>query len=90
MPASFLLLLVALNALTLLAFGWDKLCARMRWRRVRERRLLWLAALGGIGGAKAGQVIFRHKSRKRAFRNWLNAILLAQAVALAAFLVLGR
>ncbi len=57
----------AINALTLLAFGWDKLRAKRRKRRVPERRLLWLAALGGSPAAVLGRVVFGHKTRKRRF-----------------------
>ncbi|WP_247742604.1 MULTISPECIES: DUF1294 domain-containing protein [unclassified Ruegeria] len=71
----------AINTLTLLAFGWDKLRARRRKRRVPERRLLWLAALGGSPGAIVGRWIFRHKTRKRGFSRWLFAILIGQAAA---------
>ncbi|WP_299948290.1 DUF1294 domain-containing protein [uncultured Ruegeria sp.] len=64
----------AINTLTLLAFGWDKLRARRRKRRVPERRLLWLAALGGSLAAQLGRWIFEHKARKRSFSAWLYAI----------------
>ncbi|WP_254437452.1 DUF1294 domain-containing protein [Ruegeria arenilitoris] len=63
-----------INTLTLLAFGWDKARARRRKNRVPERRLLWLAALGGSPGAVVGRWIFRHKTRKRGFSVWLFAI----------------
>lgn len=69
----------AVNGLTLLAFGWDKLHARRRKRRVPERRLLWLAALGGSPGAVLGRWMFRHKTRKRGFSVWLFGILGVQA-----------
>jgi uncharacterized membrane protein YsdA (DUF1294 family) len=69
----------AINTLTLLAFGWDKLRARRRKRRVPERRLLWLAALGGSPGAIVGRWIFRHKTRKSGFSAWLLTIVMVQA-----------
>ncbi|WP_235216196.1 DUF1294 domain-containing protein [Ruegeria halocynthiae] len=71
----------AINGLTLLAFGWDKLRARRRRGRVPEKRLLWLAALGGSPGAVLGRWIFRHKTRKRRFSLWLFAILAVQVAA---------
>lgn len=70
----------AVNGLTLLAFGWDKLRARHRKGRVPERRLLWLAALGGSPGAMLGRWIFNHKSRKRRFSLSLFAIFSAHAL----------
>ncbi|KUJ79141.1 hypothetical protein AVO44_11720 [Ruegeria profundi] len=69
----------AINTLTLLAFGWDKARAKRRKRRVPERRLLWLAALGGSPGAVLGRWMFRHKTRKRGFSIWLFGIFLTQA-----------
>lgn len=68
-----------INALTLLAFGWDKLRARRRKRRIPERRLLWLALVGGSPGAVMGRWIFGHKTRKRGFGVWLYSILIGQA-----------
>nr|WP_170401474.1 DUF1294 domain-containing protein [Ruegeria arenilitoris] len=69
----------AINALTLLAFAWDKARARRRKGRVPERRLLWLAALGGSPGAVLGRWMFRHKTRKSGFSMWQFAILGVQA-----------
>ncbi|WP_368039915.1 DUF1294 domain-containing protein [Ruegeria atlantica] len=69
-----------INALTLLAFGWDKLQARRRKKRAPERNLLWLAALGGSPGALLGRWIFRHKTRKRLFSYYIFGIFGAQAV----------
>lgn len=71
-----------INALTLLAFGWDKLRARRRKRRIPERRLLWLALVGGSPGAVMGRWIFGHKTRKRGFGVWLCTIFMAQAALL--------
>ncbi len=70
-----------INGLTLLVFGWDKLRARRRKRRVPERKLLWLAALGGSPCALLGRWIFRHKSRKRGFTAILFGLLGVQALA---------
>ncbi|MEX0319529.1 MAG: DUF1294 domain-containing protein [Ruegeria sp.] len=68
------------NGVTVLAFGWDKLQARRRRWRIPERRLLWLAAIGGSPGALVGRWIFRHKTRKRGFVKWLFIIVAIQAV----------
>ncbi|EEE36178.1 hypothetical protein RKLH11_11 [Rhodobacteraceae bacterium KLH11] len=64
----------AINLLTLLAFGWDKMNARRKRRRVPEKRLLWLAMLGGSPAALLGRWIFGHKTRKRGFSIWLYSI----------------
>ncbi|WP_328803302.1 DUF1294 domain-containing protein [Ruegeria haliotis] len=71
----------ATNVLALLAFGWDKARASHRKRRIPERKLLWLAALGGSPGAVLGRWMFRHKTRKRGFSMWLFGILAAQVAA---------
>lgn len=79
----------AINALTLLAFGWDKLRAKRRKRRVPERRLLWLALLGGSPAAILGRFVFSHKSRKRRFSALLFGIAAVQ-IGLFALLVTDR
>ncbi len=70
----FLLYLLVLNLLTLGLFWWDKRQAITRRWRVPESTLLTLCLVGGSLGAKTGQGIFRHKTRKEPFRTSLNAI----------------
>ncbi|WP_420585981.1 DUF1294 domain-containing protein [Ruegeria sp.] len=82
------LYLWAINTLTLLAFGWDKLRAQRRKKRIPERKLLWLAAVGGSPGAVLGRWMFRHKTLKRGFSGRLFGILGAQA-AIAFFILNG-
>lgn len=64
-------ILLAINVIAFLSFGWDKLCATKKWYRVPEANLLLLALLGGAIGAILGQQIFRHKTRKEPFRSSL-------------------
>jgi uncharacterized membrane protein YsdA (DUF1294 family) len=59
--------LVALSALTLAAFGWDKLCAIRQTTRISENTLLLLILLGGFPGGLLGRALFRHKTRKIKF-----------------------
>jgi uncharacterized membrane protein YsdA (DUF1294 family) len=61
-----LVLLVIVNALSLLFFGVDKLRSIRRGWRIPESRLL-LAAFFGPFGAYAGMLLFRHKTRKARF-----------------------
>ncbi len=68
----------AVNGLMLIAIGWDKSRARRRKRRIPERRLLWLAAIGASPGALMGRWIFKHKTRKSSFSAWLMTILAVQ------------
>ncbi|WP_270172428.1 DUF1294 domain-containing protein [Paenibacillus sp. SYP-B4298] len=46
----------------------DKLQAGRRGRRVPERTLLGLAALGGAAGGWLGMKLWRHKTRHGRFR----------------------
>ncbi|AOV97487.1 DNA-binding protein [Edwardsiella hoshinae] len=66
-PAWYGLALV--NLLTFLLYGGDKLAARRQWRRIPERILLGIGVVGGWPGGLLGQWLFRHKTRKEAFRN---------------------
>ena len=79
-----MLALMALNAITFAAFGWDKWCAvRNEWR-VPESTLLLLALVGGTPGAFAGRHIFHHKTRKQPFVSQLKITVFLQVVFLAA------
>ncbi len=74
--------LLAVNAVAFIAFAWDKHCARNDLRRIPERTLLALAAIGGSSGAIAGQRLLRHKTRKQPFRTYLQLLVAAQIVAI--------
>jgi uncharacterized membrane protein YsdA (DUF1294 family) len=71
--------LAAVNLWAFLLFRQDKRAAVARDRRIPERTLLGLAAIGGSLGAVAAQQILRHKTRKQPFRSLLYLILAAQA-----------
>ncbi|OJU63771.1 MAG: hypothetical protein BGO01_07485 [Armatimonadetes bacterium 55-13] len=60
-----------------LMFAWDKASAKARRRRIPERQMFLLAALGGWPGAILGRKLFRHKSKKVIFRgvDWIAATL---------------
>jgi uncharacterized membrane protein YsdA (DUF1294 family) len=79
--------LAVINAVTFAAFAWDKRAAERRARRVPERRLLLLAAIGGTPGALAGQQLLRHKTRKEPFRSrlWAFAAVHGAMLAYAAY-----
>ena len=72
------------NVFVMLAFGVDKLLARMKKWRISEQVLLLLAFLFGGCGALFGMVLFNHKTRKGKFRFGVPVIVVLNA--LAAFL----
>lgn len=72
----FYLYLLVVNIITFLAYGMDKRKARRRQWRIPERTLLGLAAMGGAAGAYVGMGLFRHKTRKPAFRYGVPVLLI--------------
>lgn len=71
--------LSVVNGLCWAAFGLDKYLARRNGRRISERSLLGLAALGGSPAAFHARFWFRHKTRKQPFARNLHMILMLQA-----------
>ena len=84
--AALVLTLLALNFITLIAFGIDKARAEDGARRIAESTLLTFALLGGTLGAYAGRALFRHKTRKQPFGSQLFGIAVLQMLALGALL----
>ncbi len=76
-----------INFITFVTFGADKRRARKEMRRVRERTLFLLAALGGSIGAIFAMRIFRHKTLHPSFRYGIPAILLVQIAILMALMI---
>ena len=75
--------LTAINLVTFFAFGIDKCKAKRKashesTRRVPERTLFLLAALGGSAGALLGMRAFHHKTLHKTFRFGIPAILALQ------------
>ena len=70
--------LVVINVVTLLAFRSDKQRAIAGDRRIAERDLLLMAALGGTIGAWLGMRLFRHKTRNLSFSRAIFLIAAAQ------------
>ncbi len=70
--------LICLNLILFVLMGRDKAAARSGARRTPETALLALAVIGGSVGGLLGMILFRHKTRKPAFRIGLPLILICQ------------
>ena len=70
--------LIVLNLLLFVLMGRDKAAAQRGARRTPETMLLALAVIGGRVGGLLGMVLFRHKTRKPAFRIGLPLIVICQ------------
>ena len=81
--------LAAVNLLAFTVYGADKRRAKKDKRRVPEKTLFLLAAIGGSVGAWAGMYTFRHKTRHWYFVWGIPAILLVQ-IALAVWLTMQK
>ena len=78
----FIVYLIALNVVTFLVYGLDKLKAKRRKWRIREASLLLLAVLGGSIGAWLGMKVWDHKTQHKKFKYGVPLILLLQIVLL--------
>ena len=83
---AILLLLVAVNLVSLTLYGLDKLKAKKGLWRIRESTLLLIAALGGSVGALLGMEVFRHKTKHWQFKV-LVPVFLVLHIAFAVWLV---
>lgn len=59
--------LVCINIIGFLAIALDKYKAKHHQWRILERRLLWIAFIGGGVGTYLGMYITHHKTHKRKF-----------------------
>ena len=66
------------SIVTFFVFGIDKWKAKRGARRIRERTLFLLAAMGGSIGALFGMKVWRHKTLHKSFRFGIPAILILQ------------
>lgn len=74
-----LIYLVAINIFTFIAYARDKrLAKKPNARRIPERTLLLLAAIGGSIGALIAMYTLRHKTLHKKFFLGVPAILIAQ------------
>lgn len=78
LTAALMTYLAAVNVAAFAVYGADKRRAKKERRRVPEKTLFLLAAIGGSLGAWAGMYAFRHKTRHWYFVWGIPAILAAQ------------
>ena len=78
---------ICINLGALYCYGLDKYRAIHNSRkRIPERVLLGIAAIGGVPGSLLGQLVFRHKIRKQQFQLIFFSIMIFQAVLLTIYL----
>jgi len=91
MPAALLYAFAAVNVVTFVIFGWDKRRAAKGGARTPEGTLLTLSFLGGFPGGWIAMNLFRHKTRKTAFKLKMFAVSVVNPVWLCVWLALdGR
>ena len=74
------LYLLLMNAAGLIFMYLDKQFAKRKLRRIPEATLLFTALMGGSLGSLLGMMLFRHKTRKPAFRILIPLFLLLHIV----------
>ena len=74
----FILFVLSINAITFLAFWFDKKAAKQNRSRVPEKTLLLLSLFGGSPAAIFASQKFRHKTKKQPFKSILYFIIFLQ------------
>ena len=82
MLALIIYALLALNLITFITYGIDKLKAKKSRWRIPESTLILLALLGGSIGAWLGIKVWRHKTQHAKFYIGIPLIIIAQTVLL--------
>ena len=83
-----ILYLLVVNALGLVLMIADKHFARKRMRRIPERNLMLVAALGGSYGSLIGMLMVRHKTRHLKFTIGVPVMIFLHTALLLLFLML--
>ena len=74
----FIYYIIAINIITFIVYGVDKLKAKKGWWRIPEATLLMLAVIGGSIGAWCGMMLFRHTTKHWKFKLGVPVIILLQ------------
>ena len=83
MAETLLYYLIAINIVTLIVYGIDKVKAMKGKWRISEATLLLLAIIDGSVGAWLGMKTWHHKTMHKKFKYGLPLILLAQIALIA-------
>lgn len=83
----YLLVIIAMSAISFLLYASDKSRAKKKRRRIRESTLLSIGFFGGAIGALLAMKLFRHKTKHTYF--WIiNVLGLVLQIALAVIIYL--
>ena len=82
LPVYAALWMTAWSLVLFMQMGRDKRLAQLGARRIPEKRLFMLAAIGGAIGGLAGMYVFRHKTKHASFILGFRALALMQVAAL--------
>ena len=85
MSVYILYYLIAINVITFLTYGIDKLKAKKGKWRIPETTLLLLAIIGGSIGAWLGIKVWHHKTLHKKFKYGIPLIVIAQ-IAIAVYI----
>ena len=83
MAETLLYYLIAINIVTLIVYGIDKVKAMKGKWRISEATLLLLAIIGGSVGAWLGMKTWHHKTMHKKFKYGLPLIILVQIALIA-------
>ncbi len=72
------LYIIVMTVVTFIVCAVDKFSAKKQLRRVPEKTLFLLSALGGSVGMYAGMLTFRHKTQHWYFKYGIPAIIIVQ------------
>lgn len=74
--------LIAINIVTFLLFGFDKMKAKHNWSRISIATLLGVCFVGGSIGGFLGMYTFHHKTQKNYFAIGVPLIIITQIIVL--------
>lgn len=79
---SIIIYLILINIITFFYFGIDKTRSELFKKRISEKILWFLTAIGGSLGALGGMRFFHHKTKKSSFQAGIAIILALQIIIL--------